>query len=67
MTSIPLIVLIYVLFSGYSPHMAAFWGITAVLIVGFINPTHRIGLGDLIAGASQGVIGSVLQSFRASA
>ena len=55
MTAIPLIVLIYVLFSGYSPHMAAFWGITAVLIVGFINPTHRIGLGDLISGASQGV------------
>ena len=55
MTAIPLFVLIYVLFSGYSPHMAAFWGITAVLIVGFINPAHRIGLGDLIAGASQGV------------
>jgi TRAP transporter 4TM/12TM fusion protein len=55
MTAIPLVVLIYVLFSGYSPHMAAFGGITAVLIVGFINPRHRIGLGDLIAGASQGV------------
>ena len=55
MTAIPLLVLIYVLFSGYSPHMAAFWGITAVLIVGFINPSHRIGMGDLIAGASQGV------------
>ena len=55
MTAIPLLVLIYVLFSGYSPHMAAFWGITAVLIVGFINPSHRIGVGDLIAGASQGV------------
>lgn len=55
MTAIPLIVLIYVLFSGYSPHMAAFWGITAVLVVGFINPNHRITLGDLIAGASQGV------------
>ena len=55
MTAIPLVVLIYVLFSGYSPHMAAFWGITATLIVGFVNPNHRIGLGDLIAGASQGV------------
>ena len=38
MTVVPLIVLIYVLFSGFSPHMAAFWGITATLIVGFINP-----------------------------
>jgi TRAP-type uncharacterized transport system fused permease subunit len=35
--------------------MAAFWGITAILIVGFINPNHRIGIGDLLAGASQGV------------
>ena len=40
MTAIPLVVLIYVLFSGYSPHMAAFWGITTILIVGFINPHH---------------------------
>ncbi|MDB0013233.1 TRAP transporter permease [Alphaproteobacteria bacterium] len=55
MTAIPLVVLIYVLFSGYSPHMAAFWGITAILVVGFINPNHRIGVGDLLAGASQGV------------
>ena len=55
MTAIPLVVLIYVLFSGYSPHMAAFWGITTILIVGFINPHHRITIGDLLAGASQGV------------
>ena len=55
MTAIPLVVLIYVLFSGYSPHMAAFWGITTILIVGFINPNHRITVGDLLAGASQGV------------
>ena len=55
MTAIPLVVLIYVLFSGYSPHMAAFWGITTILIVGFINPHHRITVGDLLAGASQGV------------
>ena len=55
MTAVPLVVLIYVLFSGYSPHMAAFWGITMILVVGFINPNHRIGVGDLLAGAAQGV------------
>ena len=55
MTAVPLVVLIYVLFSGYSPHMAAFWGITMILVVGFINPNHRIGIGDLLAGAAQGV------------
>ncbi len=42
-TAIPLVVLIYVLFSGYSPNMAAFWGITTALVVGFLNPMHRIG------------------------
>ena len=30
-------------------------GITTILIVGFINPHHRITVGDLLAGASQGV------------
>ena len=28
--------------------MAAFWGITATLIVGFVNPQQRINLNDLI-------------------
>ena len=55
LTVVPLIVLIYVLFSGYSPHMAAFWGITTTLIVGFINPQQRISFNDLIEGCVQGV------------
>ncbi len=55
MTVIPLVVLIYVLFSGFSPHMAAFWGITTTLIVGFINPQQRINLNDLIDACVQGV------------
>ena len=54
-TAIPLAVLIYVLFSGYSPHMAAFWGITTALIVGFLNPMHRIGVKDIMDGCVTGV------------
>ena len=54
-TAIPLAVLIYVLFSGYSPHMAAFWGITSALMVGFINPMHRIGINDICEGCVTGV------------
>ena len=54
-TAIPLAVLIYVLFSGYSPHMAAFWGITTALIVGFVNPMHRIGVKDIMDGCVTGV------------
>jgi TRAP transporter 4TM/12TM fusion protein len=54
-TAIPLIVLIYVLFSGYSPHMAAFWGITSALAVGFLNPMHRITISDIIDACTTGV------------
>jgi TRAP transporter 4TM/12TM fusion protein len=49
-TVIPLVALIYVLFSGYSPHMAAFWGISSALIVGFINPMHRMSVRDVLEG-----------------
>ena len=51
----PLVVLVYVLFSGYSPHMAAFWGITSALAVGFLNPMHKISLRDVIDAALTGV------------
>ena len=54
-TAIPLFVLIYVLFSGYSPHMAAFWGITSALAVGFLNPMHRITISDIIDACITGV------------
>ncbi len=54
-TAVPLVVLIYVLFSGYSPYMAAFWGITTALAVGFLNPNHRITLSDVWAGCALGV------------
>ena len=55
LTVLPLIILIYVLFSGYSPHMAAFWGITATLVVGLTNPKGRIGISDLIDACVLGV------------
>jgi TRAP transporter 4TM/12TM fusion protein len=54
-TAIPLFVLIYVLFSGYSPHMAAFWGITSALVVGFVNPMHRLSIRDVLDGCALGV------------
>ncbi len=54
-TAIPLVVLVYVLFSGFSPHMAAFWGITSALIVGFVNPMHRLSVRDVLDGCALGV------------
>jgi TRAP transporter 4TM/12TM fusion protein len=45
--AIPLVVLLYVLFSGYTPYMAAFWGITSAVAVGLVNPMHRMSLRDV--------------------
>jgi len=43
-TILPLISLIYVLFSGYTPYMAAFTGITLCVIVGFVSLSRPITL-----------------------
>ena len=47
-TVIPLFILIYVLFSGYTPYYAAFCGITSAIIIGFLNPRHRLTVRDLL-------------------
>lgn len=47
LATLPLIILLYVLFSGYTPYMAAFWGITACIVVGLINPYKRMSLRQL--------------------
>jgi len=41
-SAIPLGVLLYVLFSGYTAYMAAFWGITACIVIGLANPMNRM-------------------------
>ncbi len=46
-TVIPLIVLLVVLFRGHTPFLAAFYGITGCIVVGFLNPRHRLTLRDL--------------------
>jgi len=45
-TATPLVILIVVLFSGYTPYLAAFWGITACMVVGLTgrNPVVSVGL-----------------------
>ena len=47
-TVVPLFILIYVLFSGYTPYYAAFSGITACIVIGFLNPRHRLNVHDLL-------------------
>src|SRR3546814_10769092 len=41
-TVIPLIVLIGIIVAGYTPYLAAFWGITLCIAVGLLNPRNRL-------------------------
>lgn len=53
-TVIPLVVLIGVLLSGYTPYLAAFWGITLCVLVGLINPRRRMSLKEVYEGLRDG-------------
>jgi TRAP transporter 4TM/12TM fusion protein len=58
-TSIPLFVLLAVLFSGYTPYLAAFWGITACVVVGMSQRHPLVALatgGAIIACAVTGLL-----------
>jgi TRAP transporter 4TM/12TM fusion protein len=45
---LPLVLLIFLIAAGYTPDIAAFWGITACIAVGFANPRNRMSLRQLI-------------------
>ena len=51
---IPLIILVYMILSGKTPDYAAVYGIIACVVVGFLNPTHRLSLKDLWSSLSTG-------------
>jgi TRAP transporter 4TM/12TM fusion protein len=46
-TVIPLVLLVGVIIEGFTPYLAAFTGITACIVVGFLNPRQRLTLRDL--------------------
>jgi len=46
-TLLPLFALIGILLNGYTPYLAAFWGITLCVVVGFLNPYRRLTPHDL--------------------
>ena len=48
-TSIPLLVLLVVLFSGFTPYLAAFWGITACILIGLSNRNPVVAVAVLAA------------------
>lgn len=53
-TVIPLAVLLWVLFAGYTPYLAAFWGITACIAVGLLNPRRRLTLREIVESLRDG-------------
>jgi TRAP transporter 4TM/12TM fusion protein len=53
-TVIPLVALIYVLMSGYTPYLAAFWGITLCVAVGLLNPRRRMSLMEIFESLRDG-------------
>jgi TRAP transporter 4TM/12TM fusion protein len=44
---IPLVILIWMIIQGRSPDNAAFWGLTACFVIGFLNPKNRLTVYDL--------------------
>jgi TRAP transporter 4TM/12TM fusion protein len=52
-TVMPLLVLMIVLFSGFTPYLAAFWGITACIVLGLTNRSRVVALALLVAVAAE--------------
>ncbi|MGI9372457.1 MAG: TRAP transporter permease [Hyphomicrobiales bacterium] len=50
-----LFVLIYFLVSGYTPMKSAFWGITALVALSFVNKGTRMSPADIIAALEAGI------------
>jgi len=52
-TAMPLVILLTVLLSGYTPYLAAFWGITSCIVLGLTdrNPVVAVGLAAVVVGA----------------
>lgn len=53
-TVIPLLALIAILLAGYTPYLAAFWGITLCIAVGLLNPRNRLSLVDVAESLRDG-------------
>ncbi|HTV68725.1 MAG TPA: TRAP transporter permease [Rhizobiaceae bacterium] len=53
-TIIPLIALIGVLLAGYTPYLAAFWGITLCIAVGLLNPRRRMTFTEIVESLRDG-------------
>lgn len=53
-TVIPLVVLVGILLAGYTPYLAAFWGITLCILVGLFNPRKRMSVLEVLESLRDG-------------
>ena len=53
-TVIPLVALVTILLSGYTPYLAAFWGITLCIAVGLLNPRNRLSVREIFENLRDG-------------
>lgn len=60
-TSIPLIVLLIILFTGFTPYLAAFWGITACMVIGLTNRNPIVAVGFLVLVAAAVFTGQITE------
>jgi TRAP transporter 4TM/12TM fusion protein len=60
-TAVPLIALLVVLFSGYTPYLAAFWGITACMVIGLTNRNPVTAVALLVALVAAALTGSIVE------
>jgi len=56
---IALAVLIYLLIAGYTPMLSAFWGISALFALSFINKETRLSPVDVLAAIESGIRATV--------
>jgi TRAP transporter 4TM/12TM fusion protein len=60
-TAVPLVILLSVLFSGYTPYLAAFWGITACMVVGLTGRNPIVALVLMIAAVGAVLTGLITE------
>jgi TRAP transporter 4TM/12TM fusion protein len=60
-TSIPLVVLLLILFSGFTPYLAAFWGITACIVIGLTDRNPFVAVGFLVLVTAVTAMGQITE------
>lgn len=58
--SLPLILMVYLLVSGFTPGFSAFWGIIATIPCSWFNPKNKMGLKKVYRALSEGAVSTLI-------